>query len=433
MMRAFLSIVFILAAAAVPAAPRVTATVVETPPETLASRARDAIRNGPAVSSDGFIEVYSNEPADQDGPGFRGPILQASSEECAALAKLVGLEMPSGSAGLVIYVGDGRTNDTRVIERGDSNVSGALLTRVYLPSPGFSDLDLFRRAVAAAWFRAWVARHASDDVGRPSAVPDWVIDGLLRNLDPATRLADQLFVIGLWQQGRLPFFPALAGSMRFARGRAQALDGFFVQWLLEARMPAADAAAAPAAGGSHGAFPAARRPHLSTTAFRRMLDSLAGGAPWSGAKMAAELSGVADPVAQDHALDERLVRAVRSVLSPGHPTPLDARTFAARLLLYPPFFDINFQNSSKCCDFHEAIALSENDLFVRVAAILKSQEIPIFAVGRGPELEKASEAYVLFLRELARGTKAARLADLLDDADAKLELAFEAAQENFKQ
>src|SRR5574344_1295540 len=186
--------------------------------------------------------------------------------------------MPSGSAGLVIYVGDGRTNDAHVIERVDSNVSGALLTRVYLPSPGFSDLDLFRRAVAAAWFRAWVARNASDDVGRPSAVPDWVIDGLLRNLDPATRLADQLFVIGLWQQGRLPFFPALAGSMRFARGRAQALDGFLVQWLIETRMPAADAAVvAPVATGGSRAFPSARRPHLSTTAFRRMLESLAAG------------------------------------------------------------------------------------------------------------------------------------------------------------
>ena len=94
---------------------------------------------------------------------------------------------------------------------------------------------------------------------------------------------------------------------------------------------------------------------------------------------------------------------------------------------------IALTDHQSCGNCAAAIALSENDLFVRVAALLKSQEIPIFAVGRGPELEKASEAYVLFLRELARGTKAARLADLLDDADAKLELAFEAAQENFKQ
>ena len=51
------------------------------------------------------------------------------------------------------------------------------------------------------------------------------IVGALRCVDEDVRRADQRFVLTLWSDGRLPFFPALCSDLRVTKGAAAALPG----------------------------------------------------------------------------------------------------------------------------------------------------------------------------------------------------------------
>ena len=75
-----------------------------------------------------------------------------------------------------------------------------------------------------------------------------------------------------------------------------------------------------------------------------------------------------------------------------------------------------------------AVTLASEDLEVRRAAARKAQEVPLYAIGRGEELQQASLAYRDFLVALAGGEDSERLAALLDAADAKLALVEEAVR-----
>ena len=76
----------------------------------------------------------------------------------------------------------------------------------------------------------------------------------------------------------------------------------------------------------------------------------------------------------------------------------------------------------------EAVLLFPEEPEVRRAAELKAKEVPLYAIGRGEELQQASLSYMEFLREFARGGSPQRLLELLDAADLKFELAREAVR-----
>ena len=64
-------------------------------------------------------------------------------------------------------------------------------------------------------------------------------------------------------------------------------------------------------------------------------------------------------------------------------------------------------------------------LAVRVAALLKSKEVPLYALGRGDGLRAAADAYVRFLLGVAAGEEEAKLCGLLKKADSRLEAEYE--------
>lgn len=118
---------------------------------------------------------------------------------------------------------------------------------------------------------------------------------------------------------------------------------------------------------------------------------------------------------------ERYLKLMRSVLDPGRAHSEDVATFASRLYLYPPQFDLKFAGSYHECSFREAIALAAKDPCVRYAAFLKRNQLLLYGGGRGAEMFAAAQAYADFLMELARYRKSpAELEDLLDEADAQL-------------
>lgn len=344
-----------------------------------AARARRVPKT--VTACDGFVSVAAADvPGDEIG--FRLPLLQFVSQTVRDLERAWKLDMPPGGAGVAVFADDGRTNDTRVVARAvrrDRDVQ----TRIFLPSPGFSDLDDLRFQIAKGYFRAWIARNGA---GVTNALPDWIVQGALRAADRDTARADTLFVLGLWSSARLPFFPALCTDLRLAKGPAAALPGFLAAWMREKH------------------------------ALRPLLDRLAAGEPWDGRALAKALTGADDPPAQDRAADEHLARLARSVLSPGAAGAWDLRVFASRLELHPPLFDPR----RPAIAFREAVARAADDPVVRAAAAQKANEILLCAIGRGDALAAAARAYRAFLVAAAHGQDAGTLRLLLEAADAKM-------------
>ncbi len=334
-----------------------------------------------AVSSDGFIRVVSNDNP-RDDMGFRLPVLAFAGRTVDSLSRSFGVRRErAAEPGLVIYAMDGRTNDARVIVREDARKDGARVTKIFLPSPGYSDLDELRFGIAKAFLGA--------------GVPDWLVQGVLRCEDDRTRREDERLVLRLWSEARLPFFPALCTDMRVGRGRAAALPGYVAGWVRERKL------------------------------LPRILKE-----GWDGRRLAEMLTGETDPAAQDRASDERLARLARSVLEPGACGSWELDFFSSRLSLYSPVFRVKFAGGGFTCPFRDAIAEGGTNLLVRAAALLKARELPIYALGRGDELQDAAKAYVRFLLSLAAGEDAGRLAGLLDDADGRLERIYEKNRED---
>lgn len=132
--------------------------------------------------------------------------------------------------------------------------------------------------------------------------------------------------------------------------------------------------------------------------------------------------------------DEDMLKLCRSVLDPGDAHPSDVLRFASRLYLYPATYDKPFAGRYHCCTFAQAVELSDDDPRVRFAALFKASQIMIFGGGRGEELAAAAEAYSRFLFALAAAKdSAADLLGMLEDADMKLNIAFEKARERHPQ
>ena len=329
-----------------------------------------------ATSSDGFIRVVAyDDPRDE--VGFRLPILAFAGKTVDAIAKAFELKRERvAEPGLMIYAMDGRTNDTRVIVRNETRKNGAKVVKIFLPSPGYSDLEEFRIGIARSFLG--------------TELPDWVVQGVVRSESDEVRRDDERFVLGLWSAARLPFFPALCTDMRVGKGKAAALPGYIAGWIRE----------------------------------KKLLGRLSK-EQWDGARLAELLTGESVPAMQDRASDERLARLARSVLQPGECGEWELDFFSSRLSLYSPVYDVKIARGEFACPFRDAIAEDGTNLMVRAAAFMKAREIPLYALGRGDELQGVAEAYTRFLFSLAGGENTEKLQALLASADSRLEMAYE--------
>ena len=362
--------------------------VVETD-EPAAPRKRVADLPKVATGANGLVEVVAAD-VPGDPVGFRLPILQFTTRLVRDVERVYGLEMPRGEVGLLIHAQNGTTNDVRVISRAGRR-GGAAITHIWLPSPGFSDLEALRYAIVKGYFRCWIDRARAAKATAPAAeMPAWMVFGALRGLDRATVDADKQTVLTIWSEARLPSFPVLCRDLRPGVGDDAALCGYVVAWLREKRL------------------------------FRAALEDFAAGRAFDGARLAADLTGEAEPDRQDRAHDERLARLTRSVLTPGRASAWDRRVFASRLLLYPEKFDTTNSTQRTAWTFREAIPRAADDPGLRAAAARKAREMPFCALGRGPQLGAAADAYRRFLTALARGDDPERLGPLLDEAEALL-------------
>ena len=126
--------------------------------------------------------------------------------------------------------------------------------------------------------------------------------------------------------------------------------------------------------------------------------------------------------------DEEGLRLMRKIFKPGESSPRDVLTFASRLYLYPPQYDLRFLGKFDRLSFSEAARFGRIDPIVRLVAYYRALDLPVMGGGRSPELTAAANAYQVFLFELAKGEMGEKgLRALLDEADEKLNVAFEKA------
>lgn len=141
--------------------------------------------------SQGLVQVYANCPADMRDE-FQGPVARFVSKTCDELySSTTNEQVRFTSAGISVFIGDGRTNDTSVLSRAYRREDGSYYTRIYLPSPGFSDIKKLRSEVARAFILAVEKRVADDDE----------IAVLLRDMDPGRRVDFKYEEIERWIKG----------------------------------------------------------------------------------------------------------------------------------------------------------------------------------------------------------------------------------------
>lgn len=146
-------------------------------------------------------------------------------------------------------------------------------------------------------------------------------------------------------------------------------------------------------------------------------------------RLSGERQRLADWLDRADGDDDEGFRRLYRVSRPGRLSRIEARVFASRLWLYPRTFDRPFLGRFDALSFREAIACAKGDPFVRVAALDKANELPVFGGGRGEGLQATATAYRAFLLELARGAASEdALKDLLEAAETRLAVAYEAAE-----
>lgn len=344
-----------------------------------------------ATSADGFVEVLAAD-VPGDAMGYRLPLLRFTTQFLGELEHAYGLEMPrQAGRGLVIHALDGETNDVRVIARVVQR-EGHVLTRLWLPSPGYTSLDALRFEIAQAYFRGWIDRNRPEGAtALADSLPAWFAFGAIGARTGDGAHAAIRAVLELQSEKQLPPFPKFVEELKLASPRDAAVAGFVVAWLKERRT------------------------------FRAVLEQLAAGTKWKDLPFLELLTGVAGAAEQKQAFGLRMEKLSRAALTPGRASAWDLKNFRDQLTLDLAPFAGAKTIEQPVCTFRAAIArLAEEPTAVRQAALQKLRELPVYAVRRGPALAAACEAYSSFLVMLARGAGAEKLGPLLDAAEAKL-------------
>ena len=150
----------------------------------------DRFRAAPVTQLDGLVQVYGDCPADMRRD-FQLPVASFTSGICRKLyAAENKKQLKFAEPGIIVRIGDVRTNLTDVIARPATRAGGMKFTRIYLPSPSGADLVKFRHEVVRAFYRA------VDGVD----LDDASVTKKLREADPVTRVEDIQSEVAAWRE-----------------------------------------------------------------------------------------------------------------------------------------------------------------------------------------------------------------------------------------
>lgn len=151
----------------------------------------ERMRTPPMTRSSGLVQVYANCPADMRNE-FQAPVARFTSKICDNLySSTTNTPRRFTSAGIMVIIGDGKTNDTSVISRAYKRTDETFYTRIYLPSPEYSDLSKLKLEIIRAFFLAIEKREISESDAMT----------ILRDLDPQKRIDNKYEEIERWTKG----------------------------------------------------------------------------------------------------------------------------------------------------------------------------------------------------------------------------------------
>lgn len=145
----------------------------------------------PVIKMQGLLQVVADCPADMRRE-YQLPVSSFAADICERLYRASGIK---GSRfmdpGIVIYIGDVRTNMTDVVARRKVRADGSRFTRIFLPAPGFSDVERLRVEVTKAFFLAVVGVELDDEAARKA----------LRESEPGFRTEEKYRELERWLRG----------------------------------------------------------------------------------------------------------------------------------------------------------------------------------------------------------------------------------------
>ena len=151
----------------------------------------DRFKTPPITTVDGLVQVFADCPADMRDE-FHMPVSEFVSHLCRELYSVPGSQRRSfKSPGIVVHVGDSRTNDSAVVVRRISRDDGTRFTRITLPAPGYSDIERMRLETVKAFYFAVAGEDLDDD----DAV------ARLRATDPVLRAEDKYAKLEMVERG----------------------------------------------------------------------------------------------------------------------------------------------------------------------------------------------------------------------------------------
>ena len=101
------------------------------------------------TQAEGMVRVYADCPEDMRRE-YQMPVASFAADTVKMLRR--GLSLRServSSPGIVLYIGDVRTNDASMAVRAVTN-GADVVTRIYLRAPGYSDIERLRLEVIKA-------------------------------------------------------------------------------------------------------------------------------------------------------------------------------------------------------------------------------------------------------------------------------------------
>ena len=151
----------------------------------------ERFKTPPITKVNGLVQVFADCPRDmrQD---FQMPIADFAAGICRSLEAKEGMKSPHFSEpGVVVYIGEERTNRTDVIVKKQKRDSGAQFTRIYLPAPGFVDVARFRLEVVKAFYFSTAGKEIDDEDAREAIIAS----------DPELKINDECLRLGEWFTG----------------------------------------------------------------------------------------------------------------------------------------------------------------------------------------------------------------------------------------
>lgn len=142
----------------------------------------------------GLVQVFADCPAEIRHE-FQMPVADFAADVCRKLEAKDGMKSPRfAEPGVIVYIGEEQTNRTDVIAKAGRRADGERFTRIYLPAPGYSDIERFRLEVVKAFYRRVGGKELDDEAASEAIIAS----------DPELKIRDRRSRLAEWYRGKGP-------------------------------------------------------------------------------------------------------------------------------------------------------------------------------------------------------------------------------------